>query len=108
MCPRPLTRDVGLRENTNVDLQQRNCWDCRRVQIGVRVREVSVSGCFTVYLIYFVIVFKVQEERGARREGLQQNTTRKVCLGARHGGKRLCLLITVYFGTQPNFAIIQF
>jgi len=38
----------------------------------------------------------VQKERGASREGLQQNTTREVRLGSRHGGERLCFLIVAF------------
>ena len=48
-------------------------------------------------MIHFPLaVFQVQKERGASREGLQQNTTREVRLGSGHGRQRLCFLILAF------------
>ena len=48
----------------------------------------------------FCCFFQVQEARGARREGVQQNTTREVRLGSRHGRQRLCFLILAFIRLQ--------
>ena len=68
-----------------------------------RTPGLSADFSFHLLLIHLFSCFwflKVQEKRGASRESLQQDTTGEVCVGPRHGRKRLCFLISAFAWTQ--------